>query len=106
MKTGLRDIPTFASEDEEALFWQKHDSSDYVDWDRAQAVILPELKPSLRSISLRLPEPMLARLRTMANERDVPYQSLIKIILAEHLAAHIDKKAGGVKKSRARTVPQ
>jgi predicted DNA binding CopG/RHH family protein len=86
MKKTLKPIPAFANEEEEALFWQDKDSTDYVDWDRAKKVNLPELKPSLRSISLRLPEPMLARLRSMANERDVPYQSLIKMILAERLA--------------------
>jgi predicted DNA binding CopG/RHH family protein len=95
MKRTLRDIPIFANEDEEAAFWQDHDSADHVDWDRAQAITLPELRPSLRSISLRLPEPMLARLRAMANERDIPYQSLIKMILAEHLAAQANKKRTG-----------
>jgi len=95
MKKKPRDIPAFADEDEEALFWQTHDSTDYVDWDRAQATTLPALMPSLRSISLRLPEPMLARLRTMANERDVPYQSLIKMILSEHLAAQLGNKRAG-----------
>jgi predicted DNA binding CopG/RHH family protein len=96
MRNTKSDTPAFASEEEEeALFWQEHDSTDYVDWNRAKTVTLPELKPSLRSISLRLPEPMLARLRAMANERDIPYQSLIKMILAEHLKAQSDKKRAG-----------
>lgn len=86
MKNKPLNIPDFQSEEEEALFWQDHDSMDYVDWSKASSVSLPLLKPSLRSISLRLPEPMLAKLRTLANQRDVPYQSLIKMILADHLA--------------------
>ena len=81
-------IPEFANEAEEALFWQTHDSTDYVEWSKAMAkpVTFANLQPSLKSISLRLPEPMLARLKSLANERDVPYQSLIKMILADHLA--------------------
>ena len=79
-------IPTFNDEAEEARFWQDHDSTDYVDWSLPQTLVVPNLRPSLKSISLRLPEPMLNRLKTLANERDVPYQSLIKMILSEHLA--------------------
>ena len=95
MKDKLNEMPAFADEDEEALFWQSHDSTDYVGWDSARTVSIPGLKPSLRSISIRLPEPMLARLRAMANERDIPYQSLIKMILAEHVAAQGGKKRVG-----------
>jgi len=79
-------IPKFTNEAEEALFWQSHDSTDYVDWSQAKSVTFTNLQPSLKSISLRLPEPMLARLKSLANERDVPYQSLIKMILADHLS--------------------
>jgi predicted DNA binding CopG/RHH family protein len=79
-------LPEFADEAEETLFWQTHDSTDYVDWTKAESVTFSNLQPSLKSISLRLPEPMLARLKSLANERDVPYQSLIKMILADHLA--------------------
>lgn len=86
MKKAKFDIPDFVDEAEEDLFWQEHDSTDYIDWSKAVSVTFPHLKPTLKSISLRLPEPMLNRLRSMANERDVPYQSLIKMILAEHLA--------------------
>lgn len=86
MKATSRALPEFRSEEEESQFWQTHDSTDYVDWTKAQSVTFSQLQPSLKSISLRLPEPMLARLKTLANERDVPYQSLIKMILADHLA--------------------
>ena len=85
-------VPKFKTEEEEAQFWQENDSADFVDWTLARRVDFPQLKPSLRSISLRLPEPMLARIRALANEQDVPYQSLIKVILAEHLA-RVQKRA-------------
>ena len=86
MKTTKKQIPIFATEAEEAIFWQDHDSTDYIDWSMSSRSVFPELKPSLKSISIRLPQLMIDRLRTMANERDVPYQSLIKMILAERLA--------------------
>ena len=78
-------IPKFRSEGSERAFWGSHDSSDYVDWTQAQRALLPNLKPSLRTISLRLPEPLIARLKVLANKRDVPYQSLLKVLLAERL---------------------
>ena len=78
-------IPKYKSEDRERRFWADVDSTEYVDWSRARRVILPNLKPSLKTISLRLPELMLAELKLLANKRDVPYQSLIKIFLAERL---------------------
>lgn len=86
MKATKKPVPEFAMEAEEALFWQDHDSTEYVDWSAAKPRVFPELRPSLKSISIRLPQPMLDRLRSMANERDVPYQSLIKMILADRLA--------------------
>jgi len=76
-------IPEFRDEAAEQQFWETHDSSDYVDWAKAERVRLPNLKPSTRSISLRLPVALLERIKIAANERDVPYQSLIKIWLAE-----------------------
>ena len=76
-------IPEFASEAEERAFWEEHDSADYVDWSKAIKVRMPNLKPSTKTISLRLPEHLLERIRIAANKRDVPYQSLIKIWLAE-----------------------
>ena len=76
-------IPEFRDEVAERQFWETHDSSNYVDWAKAERVRLPNLKPSTRSISLRLPVALLERIKIAANERDVPYQSLIKIWLAE-----------------------
>jgi len=80
-----KSIPKFKSEAEEQDFWSKHDSSDYLNWKSAERVLFPNLKPSTKSISLRLPESLLDALRQMANERDVPYQSLIKMILQERI---------------------
>ncbi len=78
-------IPKFKSEARERAFWASHDASEYVDWTKAQRALLPNLKPSTRTISLRLPEPLIARLKVLANKRDVPYQSLLKVLLAERL---------------------
>ena len=85
MAKELKEIPTFKREDEEREFWATHDSTDYVDWDKAETIVLPKLKPSTRTISLRLPELMLNELRVIANKRDVPYQSLIKMFLKERI---------------------
>jgi predicted DNA binding CopG/RHH family protein len=81
----LKSIPEFNNEDEEREFWAEHDSADYIDWRKAQRVVFPNLKPSTKTISLRLPESMLNELRLLANKRDVPYQSLIKILLQESI---------------------
>lgn len=80
-----RDVPVFDSEDREREFWGEADSVDYVDWDSAKRVVLPNLKPSRKTISLRLPAMMLAELKNLANKRDVPYQSLMKMFLAERI---------------------
>ena len=80
-----KQIPKFKNEDEEREFWSKADSSEYLKWKSAERVLFPELKPSTKAISLRLPESLLDALRQMANERDVPYQSLIKIFLQERI---------------------
>ncbi len=85
MKKKLKEIPRFKNEDEEREFWWTHDSTEYVDWDKAQPAIFPNLKPTTRTISLRLPGSMLDRLKVAANKRDVPYQSLIKMFLKERL---------------------
>lgn len=85
MPKELKQIPTFQSEDEEREFWANHDSTDYIDWDEAEEVIFSKLKPSTRTISLRLPELMLNELRLIANKRDLPYQSLIKMFLKERI---------------------
>ena len=76
-------LPEFRTEAEERAFWEQHDSSDYVDWSQAKNVSMPRLKPSTKTISLRLPENLLERIRIEANKRDIPYQSLIKAWLAE-----------------------
>jgi predicted DNA binding CopG/RHH family protein len=85
MSKTLKPIPAFANEAEERQFWETHDSTDYVDWSKAQKARLPNLKPSSAAISLRLPVPLLERIKIAANKRDVPYQSLIKTWLAEKL---------------------
>ena len=83
MKT--KKIPKFKSEDKEREFWAKEDSTEYIDWKSAKNIVLPNLKPSLKTISLRLPELMLSELKLLANKRDIPYQSLLKIFLAERI---------------------
>lgn len=79
----LKKIPQFKSEAEETVFWETHDSSEYVDWNQAQQISLPNLKPSTKTISLRLPETLLDRIKIEANRRDMPYQSLIKAWLMD-----------------------
>ena len=85
MKKKLKEIPKFKNEDEEREFWWTHDSTEYVDWDNAELAVFPNLKPTTRTISLRLPNSMLDGLKVAANKRDVPYQSLIKMFLKERL---------------------
>ena len=85
MKKQLKPIPKFANEDEERQFWEEHDSSEYLDWGQAQQVVMPRLKPTTKTISLRLPQHMLDSIKAAANARDVPYQSLIKVWLQEKL---------------------
>ena len=79
-------VPVFKDEAEERQFWEAHDSTAYLDWSKAERVRLPNLKPSTTAISLRLPLPLLERIKVAANKRDVPYQSLIKTWLAEKVA--------------------
>jgi len=83
--TNKKKIPEFKNEDEEREFWASHDSTEYVDWKKAQRVVLPELRPSLKTISLRLPESMIEELKLLAHKKDVPYQSLLKIFLSEKI---------------------
>ena len=85
MSRKLKPIPSFASEAEERDFWETHDSTDYLDWSKARRVRFPNLKPSTKAISLRLPLSLLEDIKIQANKRDVPYQSLIKVWLAEKL---------------------
>lgn len=85
MKKKLKAFPKFKDEDAERDFWDTHDLTDYFDYSKAERVIFPNLKPSTKSISLRLPEMMIARLKQTANSMDIPYQSLMKIFLADKL---------------------
>jgi predicted DNA binding CopG/RHH family protein len=85
-KSRPKKIPEFKTEDEERSFWAKADSTDYVDWSKAERAIFPRLKPTLRTISLRLPSTMIEQVKRLANAKDVPYQSLIKVFLAERIA--------------------
>lgn len=78
-------IPKFENEDQERAFWEAHDASEYIDWSAAKHVAFPSLKPSTKTISVRLPETMIEDLKMLANRRDVPYQSLLKIFLAERI---------------------
>jgi predicted DNA binding CopG/RHH family protein len=79
----LRSIPVFKTEAEERKFWETHDSTDYIDWSKAERVRFPNLKPSTTAISIRLPLGLLEQIKIATNKRDVPYQSLIKMWLAE-----------------------
>lgn len=88
MNKRLKPVPKFANEAEERAFWEAHDSTDYLDWTKAQRVVLPNLKPSTKTISLRLPQHLLDSIKAAANARDVPYQSLIKVWLQEKLRSH------------------
>ncbi len=85
MSSHKKPVPEFQNEDEERAFWASHDSTEYLAWEEAQRVRFPALKPSTRSISLRLPQSMLDEVKSLAHERDVPYQSLIKMFLRERL---------------------
>lgn len=78
-------VPEFESEEEEQEFWATHDSADYLDWSQAERVVFPKLKPSTKTISLRMSESMLNELRLLANKHDIPYQSLIKVFLRERI---------------------
>ena len=80
-------IPKFASEAEERRFWETHDTIDYVDWSKGRLTAFANLKPSTETISLRLPAPLLSDLKALANKRDVPYQSLLKVYVADRVAA-------------------
>jgi predicted DNA binding CopG/RHH family protein len=81
----LKPTPKFKNTQEWADFWMTHDTTEYVDWSKAKRAVFPNLKPTCKSISLRLPVSMIDRLRVLANKRDVPYQSLLKTFLADRL---------------------
>ena len=85
-KPKLKPIPKFATEAAEQKFWAKADTTEYFDWTQARRVVFPNLRPSTTPISMRLPETLLTDIRRLANEQDVPYQSLMKVYLAERVA--------------------
>ena len=82
---GRKSVPKFKSESQEQDFWAKHDSTEYVDWSQGKVAVFPELKASTQTISLRLPQSLLDALKMIANKKDVPYQSLLKIFLSERV---------------------
>jgi predicted DNA binding CopG/RHH family protein len=84
-KTAKIPVPKFTSEEEEREFWATADSTRYIDWNKAKRSIFPNLKPSVRSISLRLPELLIANVKVLANKRDIPYQTLLKSFVAERV---------------------
>ena len=90
-------VPKFGSEEEERSFWAETDSTDHIDWKKSRKVSFPKLKPSVKTISLRLPEMMLEEIKILANRMDVPYQSLMKIFLAERIDREMNReiKRGG-----------
>lgn len=91
-KRALKKIPTFKTEDEEREFWAEADSTEYVDWSKARPMRFPLLRPTSTAISIRLPATLLTELRLLANEQDVPYQSLLKVYLAERVASERKRK--------------
>jgi predicted DNA binding CopG/RHH family protein len=93
----LKKIPKFASEDKERDFWGKHDTTEYVDYSKAVKVRFPNLKLTSRTISIRLPESLLHNIKVIANQADVPYQSMMKVLLTE--------KVTEIRRGRKRRVP-
>lgn len=91
-KRVVKKIPNFRSEDQEREFWAAADSTGYVDWSKARVVRFPNLRPSTTAISVRLPETLLSELKQLANERDVPYQSLLKLYLSDRVATERRRK--------------
>ncbi len=81
----MKKIPKFKNEEQERKFWNTHDSSEYIDWTKSKIATFPNLKPSTKSISLRLPESLLNDFKTLANKWDVPYQSIMKVFLEERI---------------------
>ena len=88
----LKPRPTFKSEAQEATFWASHDSTEYIDYSKSRRMIFPKLKPSTETISLRLPKSLLDQLKTLANKRDVPYQTLLKLFVLERVQAELRLK--------------
>lgn len=99
MKTSKKTLPAFKNEDDEREFWSTHSPLDYFDFSKAKSAVFPNLKPSLKSISIRLPEDMVDELKVLANKRDVPYQSLAKLYLSWGIRS--ERSLIKVKRSRA-----
>lgn len=89
----MKKVPKFKTEKEEREFWASADSTEYVEWKKGKRMVLHNLKPSLKTISLRLPESMVEELKLLANKQDVPYQSLLKMFLAERIEKELKKSA-------------
>ncbi|MEK6801687.1 MAG: BrnA antitoxin family protein [Nitrospirota bacterium] len=88
----LKQKPTFKTEAQEAAFWASYDSTEYIDYSKSRRVVFPRLKPSTETISLRLPKSLLEQLKTLANKRDVPYQTLLKLFILERVQAELHLK--------------
>ena len=88
----LKSIPKFKTEDEEREFWSTHDSTEYIDYSKAKRILFPNLKPTTKTISIRLPESLIEKLKVLANKKDVPYQSLLKVLLAEKVDEELSTK--------------
>lgn len=91
---SLKKVPKLKSEKTERAFWATHDSTDFVDYSKSRCVVFPHLKPSTETISLRLPKSLLEHIKNLANKRDVPYQSLIKVFLSERVEEEFRDKTG------------
>jgi predicted DNA binding CopG/RHH family protein len=87
-------IPQFKNEDSELGFWSEHDSTDFIEWNKGKRIVLGRLKPSSKTISIRLPEMMIEELKLLANKKDVPYQSLLKMFLSERIESELERSAG------------
>jgi predicted DNA binding CopG/RHH family protein len=92
----LKEIPVFKTEEEEREFWATNDSTHYINWNNSERMVFPELKPSTTTISLRIPQYMLDEIKMIAHERDVPYQSLIKVFLKDRLTIELGNKVNGL----------
>jgi predicted DNA binding CopG/RHH family protein len=105
MSARVKRIPKFKNEAAEREFWHEADSTEYIDWSSAAEALLPKLKPTLRTISIRLPEAMIAQLKLLANKQDVAYQALVKTFLADRIKTEISPerpaKNGRKRKERA-----
>ncbi|MDA3924703.1 MAG: BrnA antitoxin family protein [Kiritimatiellae bacterium] len=99
----MKKIPKFKTEAEEQEFWTEHDSTDYVDWSNAKRAVFPNLKPSTKTISLRLSQSMLEELKLLANKRDIPYQSLLKVFLSERIDKELSKHKPELSTAKTKT---